>query len=382
MQYAPIPYADPVEAAMRLNPDLSLACFCPAALAAQSRRFLAGFPGLVTFAVKANPAPEVLETLAAAGIGAFDVASLAEMAAVRAAVPNAVLHYHNPVRSAAEIAGARGYGVASWSVDSAEELSKIAPGPEDEIAVRLALQVGGSAYDFGSKFGARPARAIDLLRQVAASGARASITFHPGTQCDDPGAWVTYVHAAARVAQVAGVRLHRLNVGGGFAGNRDGHAPEIESVFDAIRVAVAEAFDTPPALVCEPGRGMVSEAVTLVTRVKAIRADRSVFLNDGLYGGLAEMRDMTAPRRVLVIGPEGRARRGKPLARTIFGPTCDSVDRLPGEVALPADLAEGDFVFWPGMGAYGAALNTGFNGYGISGTVTVERSLPEAGQPS
>ena len=37
--------------------------------------------------------------------------------------------------------------------------------------------------------------------------------------------------------------------------------------------------------------------------------------------------------------PEGIRRRGIPTPRTVFGPTCDSVDRLPGELALPADLA-------------------------------------------
>lgn len=376
MQYNPDPYANPVDAATRLTPDAPIACFCPQALTAQARRFQSGFQGLTSYAVKANPRREVLETLVAAGISTFDTASVEEMRAVRAVAPGAALHYHNPVRSRAEIAEARRMGVVSWSVDDAGELAKIAPGPGDEIAVRLALKVPGAAYDFGTKFGVGPDRAAALLRAVAASGARASITFHPGTQCGDAAAWSAYIGAAAGVARAAGVTLYRLNVGGGFAANRDGRAPDLEHVFATIARDAAQAFEVPPALVCEPGRGLVSEAVTLITRIKAIRGDGSVFLNDGLYGGLAELRDMAAPRRLRSIAPDGRARAGRPLPRVLFGPTCDSVDRLPGEIGLPEGLREGDFILWPGMGAYALALNTGFNGYGIAQTVTVIAGLP------
>lgn len=375
MQYNPDPYADPVDAAVRLNPDAPVACFCPQALTAQARRFQSGFQGLTSYAVKANPRREVLETLVAAGISAFDTASVEEMRAVRAVAPGAALHYHNPVRSRTEIAEARRMGVVSWSVDDAGELAKIAPGPGDEIAVRLALKVPGAAYDFGTKFGVGPEGAVALLRAVAASGARASITFHPGTQCSDAAAWSAYVRAAAEVARAAGVSLHRLNVGGGFAANRDGQAPDLEHVFATIARDAAEAFEVPPALVCEPGRGLVSEAVTLITRIKAIRGDGSVFLNDGLYGGLAELRDMATPRRLHSIAPDGQVRKGGPLPRVLFGPTCDSVDRLPGEIDLPEDLREGDFILWPGMGAYALALTTGFNGYGVAQTVTVAAGL-------
>ncbi|MGY3438162.1 MULTISPECIES: type III PLP-dependent enzyme [unclassified Marinovum] len=380
MQFDPAPFADPVTMAARLAPDLPVACFCPRALGAQARRFRRGFPGLVTYAVKANPTPEVLETLVAAGIRAFDVASVGEMRAVRAACAKAVLHYHNPVRSTAEIATARSVGVAAWSVDSLSELAKIAPGPGDEIAVRLALKVPGAAYDFGTKFGVGPVAVAELLRAVVATGARPSITFHPGTQCGSAQTWGVYIKTAAEVAQAAGVTLHRLNVGGGFAAHRDGTAPDLEAVFAEISRATSAAFATPPALVCEPGRAMASEAVTLVTRIKAMRDDGAVFLNDGLYGGLAEMRDMAVPGRFSVTAPDGTPRKGPPHARRVFGPTCDSVDKLPGEVALPKDCAEGDFVFWPGMGAYGLTLSTGFNGYGVSRIVTVKSPLPVSGQ--
>ena len=120
-------------------PDRPVLYFMPARLREAVARFRDGFPGLTTYAVKANDAPAVVENLAAAGIGGFDVASPQEMAAVRALNAQAVLHYNNPVRSPAEVAAGIAAGVASWSVDDPGELDKLSAVPRDrEIAVRFA----------------------------------------------------------------------------------------------------------------------------------------------------------------------------------------------------------------------------------------------------
>jgi len=116
---------------------------------------------------------------------------------------------------------------------------------------------------------------------------------------------------------------------------------------------------------------MVADAFSLAARVKALRENGSVFLNDGIYGGLTEIRDIGAPGRVRVLSPEGVPRRAPPVARVIFGPTCDSIDRLPDPLPLPGDMEEGDYVLFDGMGAYSRSLTTRFNGYGLGGSVTV-----------
>lgn len=338
-------------------------------------RFRAGFPGLVTYAVKANPDPRVLQGLVGAGMGAFDVASIAEMQTVRQIAPDAVLHYHNPIRSRAEIAQARRFGVASWSVDRMSELDKLGPIAGLEIAVRLKLSVAGAAYDFGSKFGAEPAQAQALLEAVVQRGGLPSITFHPGTQCTDPSAWARYIEASAALAQAIGRPLHRLNVGGGFAAARGGPVPDLESAFRIIRSTAHSAFDgAPPPLVCEPGRAMVADAVTLVLRVKAV-SGATLFLNDGIYGALAEWRDLGAPGGLRVCAPDGTERRGAPRPWTVFGPTCDSLDRLDAPLSLPGDTADDDLVVIPGMGAYAAALVTGFNGYGAKTLVVCKGDI-------
>lgn len=346
------------------RPDDPIFFFCPLRLAQVAERFQSGFPGRVTYAVKANPAPEVIDGLVAAGIRTFDVASPAEMALVREHCPDAVLHYHNPVRSEAEIDAGLAQGCTSWSVDRRSELEKLRRLPAGgEIAVRLKLPVRGAAYDFGSKFGADPALAAALLRRVVELGFTPSLTFHPGTQCRTPAPWARYIQAAADVARAAGVTLHRLNVGGGFPSDRGEGPADLEAIFVAIAEAVRAAFRTPPQLVCEPGRGLCAEAFLLVLRVKAVE-EGAVFLNDGIYGGMAEWRDLGPMGRLRVITPDGLPRGGAVHDRVVFGPTCDSLDRLPDPVALPEAVAEGDYIVFEGMGAYSRALVTGFNGYG------------------
>lgn len=338
-------------------------------LAATARRFLDGFPGLVTYAVKANPDRAIIRTLLRAGIQGFDVASPAEIDLIGQLAPGAARHYHNPVRSRAEIGHAVAAGVQSWSVDSLSELDKLVAllPPGSEIAARFKLPVAGAAYDFGAKFGATPDLAATLLARIAAAGHRPALTFHPGTQCTDPGAWESYIHAAARIARAAGVAIARLNVGGGFPSHRLGAVPpDLAAIFARIDQATGAAFGAArPALVCEPGRGLCADAFALITRVKALRDGQAVFLNDGIYGGLTEFPQIGNLDRIEVLDAQGQRRQGPPLPRPVFGPTCDSLDRLPGELALPADLAEGDYVVFHGAGAYSTVTNTRFNGFGL-----------------
>src|SRR6056297_2376938 len=357
MSRLPALWATPADHVAATRTDRPCLYFSPETLQATAERFRAGFPGRVTYAVKANDALVVIENLVQAGMTAFDVASPHEMRLVRSVLPDAVLHYNNPVRSPGEIAFARDMRVASYSVDSFSELAKLADALEPrgvEVAVRLKLTVAGAAYDFGAKFGAEPATCVALLEEVARLGFTPAMTFHPGTQCEDGTAWEAYIAEAARVARAA---------------------PDLEAVFSAISGAVVAHFGADaPALVCEPGRAMVAEAFALGAGVKAIRDDGAVFLNDGIYGGLAEAVVLGAVERLEVLFPAGERRRGPPVGRVVFGPTCDSLDRLPGLVGLPEDMAEGDVVLFQGMGAYSTATVTRFNGYGEMDLVTVART--------
>jgi ornithine decarboxylase len=369
-------WTNPTEYLRHEQPENPVLFFAPAAAQAAARRFIDGFPGMVTYAVKSNPGEGMVENLAAAGIRGYDCASPFEIDLIRRLAPDAAIHYNNPVRARHEIAHAVARGVKSYSVDSASELAKLiamVPAEGTEISVRYKLPVAGAAYNFGAKFGATVELATDLLQQVAAAGYVPSLTFHPGTQCTDPKAWEAYIREGANIARGAGVTIARLNVGGGFPNHRMAAiVPQLEETFALIDRVATEAFGADrPLLVCEPGRALCGDAFALAARVKALRDGTHVFLNDGVYGALTELPMIGVIDRMEVIAPDGSPRTGEAVPRIVFGPTCDSVDRLPGELPLPADLTEGDFVIWQGMGSYSTVTNTRFNGFGDLQMATV-----------
>lgn len=369
-------WTNPTEFLRNQQPENPVLFFSPSAVQAAARRFIDGFPGMVTYAVKSNPGEEVVENLAAAGVRGYDCASAFEIDLIRRLAPDAAIHYNNPVRTRAEILHAVEKGVKSYSVDSKSELAKLielVPAQDTEISVRFKLPVSGAAYNFGAKFGATAELATELLKSVADAGFIPSVTFHPGTQCIDPAAWDAYIRTAAEIARNAGVTIARLNVGGGFPSHRlNGVMPQLEDTFAVIDRVATEAFgDQRPLLICEPGRALCGDAFTLAARVKAVRDGSHIFLNDGVYGSMVELPMIGVIDRIEVLDRDGHKRKGEPMPRIVFGPTCDSVDRLPGEIPLPADIAEGDFVVVHGMGAYSVVTNSRFNGFGELELATV-----------
>ncbi|MDP6969313.1 MAG: type III PLP-dependent enzyme [Gammaproteobacteria bacterium] len=365
-------------------PEQPLYLFHRSLLTQSISQFQQGFPGLLTYAVKANPNALIIETMLEQGVLAYDVASLAEIALVQGLAEKAgqsvSLHYHNPIKSEPAIAKAwHEYGVRSFALDDEFELEKICrqiPDPSGtELSVRFVAPVKHQVVlDLNTKFGADVKTAIKLLRQVAEAGFKASLTFHPGTQCTDEQAYVDFIACAAEIAEQAGVSLHRLNVGGGFpASYVKSFGPNLERYFDVISQAVKQYFVTPPALVCEPGRGLVNDCVSLLLKVIHRRENNSIFLNDGIYGGLLEMKmvDLGWP---LLCWRNGQLIDGPKDRFTVFGPTCDAIDVLPSPLQLPKQLAAGDYIEMPLMGAYSSASATQFNGFLSATYVTVQES--------
>jgi ornithine decarboxylase len=376
-------FDDAADVALRLAPEAPTFCYSAEVVRGRAQTFLSKFPGEVAYAVKANSDPDVLLTVAACGIDTFDVASVEEMALVRSLVPRAILHYHNPVKSRSEIAKAhRLYGCQRFAADDAGEIAKIATVIGEtrratEIAVRFRLAANGdSAHDFSSKFGATPEEAVELLRQVVAAGFVPVLTFHPGSQCLKPAAYARHIAEAARITEIAGVGLDTLNVGGGFpARYRASQVPALEEYFAVIGEAADQAFGSRrPHLECEPGRGLVAPAISLLTRVKLVKPVRKeVYINDGIYGALMEVNQMACLLPRYRVIRDGATIEGPSEAFTLYGPTCDPIDRFPVALELPADIAEDDYIEFDSLGAYGAATATRFNGYDSRDTVLVRR---------
>lgn len=341
----------------------------PKTLTQTTQAFIKHFPGLVSYAVKANSHVNVLTTLHNAGIHTWDTASPWEVAEIKRLFPNDTCHHHNPVRGKRETQALIDAGIRHFSVDSESELNTLLEHKGiEEISVRLHLDIQGGTYNFGSKFGVSIDTCMALLTTIRAHGIKPSITFHPGTQCLNVDAWTVYLSACSQIVEQAGP-IHRINVGGGFPCDRGDDTFSIESWAQSLRQAAEHNVPNIP-LVCEPGRGLVGNSWALVTRVRARRTNDTVFLNDGIYGGLSESISLNAPTP-LVFSAKGEL-KDNTHPFTVFGPTCDSVDRLPNTVMLPETVAEDDIVLFPGMGAYSWVTATQFNGFGPKDIVTID----------
>jgi ornithine decarboxylase len=375
-------FADAEEMAARLRPEVPVYCLRPALFRRAAERFLGRFPGRVLYAVKANPQGEVLDLLYAAGIRHFDTASLGEIALVSGRFPEATSYFMHPVKGEAAIRDAyQVHGVRHFVVDHADELDKIvrvlggAP-PDLAVMVRLATPGPGALFDLSGKFGAGPGPAAALLRAVADAGCQAGLCFHVGSQCTEPTAYRRALELSGKVVASAGVALAWLDVGGGFPSAYDAPVPALESFLRAIDEGLGRLG--PPSdcvVMCEPGRALVAEAVSVVAQVQH-RRDQALYLNDGIYGSLSGTKIGTV-YPVRLLRPSGPA-AAQTAAFTIYGPTCDGLDVLGYPFVLPRDARPGDWIEVGMLGAYASALRTDFNGFRPERVVAVADDGPAA----
>jgi ornithine decarboxylase len=366
----------------RTRPSDPLLCLRPAAIAGAAQRFVDFFPGDVLYAVKCNPEPRVLRALWAGGVRHFDCASLAEVALVHKLLPAGEIHFMHPVKSRPAIRDAFDvYGVADFAFDSADELAKIlqetvpvglvGDPPVLGLFVRLALPKGSAVYDLSGKFGAALDEAIELLRAARPHAARLGIAFHVGSQCLEPEAYARATALAAEAIASCGVPVDIVDIGGGFPVSYPGMAPPPLGDYIAAIEAGGAALPGDVRLWAEPGRALVAAGGSVVMQVQLRRGDM-LFVNDGVYGNLSDAGALgfRFPARRIRLG-EAEDAETRHADFALFGPTCDSADRMRGPFRLPADMREGDWIELGQLGAYGACLRTGFNGFGRTDLIEV-----------
>jgi ornithine decarboxylase len=317
----------------------------------------------VYYAVKANPAPEIVRLLVALGAG-FDVASPGEIELCLAAgaAPER-LSYGNTIKKPADVALAYRLGVRRFSFDAEDDLSNLARlAPGSVVACRFLVDAPASGTPFGLKFGCSPESAERLLERAAELGLRPALCFHVGSQQCDPQAWVAGIEQASAIAEALsskGIVLESLNVGGGFPVRYQEPAPSLDECASAIRSALAPGH---PPLIIEPGRVIVATAGTIHASVVSIaeRDQRWVYLDVGRYNGLAETENEYIPYRLTTSRP---STPDGPVV--LAGPTCDGDDVLYQHTPyrLPLGLRPGDQVEIHDAGAYTASYSSvAFNG--------------------
>ncbi len=368
-------YPDASAVVRALSPDEPVILNRPHAAARAARFFVEKFPGTSLYAVKANPAPELLRVLWDAGVTHYDVASIAEVRLVRATLPQAVLCFMHPVKARSAIAEAyKVHGVRTFSLDSHEELAKIVEATDQaedlRLCVRLRVSSEYSELSLSSKFGIDLADAAPLLQATRQVSDWLGVCFHVGSQAMTPFAYVQALERVRAAIVDAAVTVDIIDVGGGFPSIYPGmEPPPLEDFFGAIhRAAESLPVSYSSELWCEPGRALCAEYNSLIVRVEKTRDDE-LYINDGAYGALYDAAHVgwRFPVRCLSAG-----RAEAQAAYSFYGPTCDDADYMEGPFMLPADIKAGDYIEIGMLGAYGAAMKTAFNGFGQAEALEAE----------
>lgn len=359
-----------------LNPILPVYCVHPARLAEAAREFLSGFPGRTLYAVKANNDPTVIDALYDAGIREFDCASLAEIDLVASRYTDAKCYFMSPVRLPGDAESAYGrHGVRHFMVDSLEAIADLVaevPAQECVIFARMAVSHASAVENLSSKFGAAPESISKILDQIRSFGGEPALAFNVGSGVRSPDGYRYALDVAASVLSQLSAPVRLVDIGGGFPRSYPGFdVPPLADFFAAVRgglrnLPLAENAE----LLAEPGRALCATGMSTVVRV-LLRKEDSIYINDGMYGAFWELRFDGHKRHPARAFRDGARLDGPEKPFTVFGPTCDSTDRLPEAVALPASIRAGDHVEFGLTGAYSLSGRTSFNGFYSSQVVTI-----------
>ena len=327
----------------------------------------------IYYAVKANPAHQVLERLV--GLSShFDAASVEEVeACLDAGAKPAAISFGNTIKKVSAIRRAHEAGVTMFAFDSREELEKLARhAPGARAYCRILVENEGADWPLSRKFGTTIESARELMLEAGDLGLDPyGLSFHVGSQQTTTRA---YEVAIGKVAMLftdlteAGVNLRMMNLGGGFPTRYRDEVPEIDRFGNAIMNAMTEHFGNAlPDMVIEPGRFVVADAgvvqaeVVLVSQRDKNDPVRWVYLDIGRFGGLAETEGESIKYRITT--PHDGSAMG-PVA--IAGPTCDGADIMyeKSNYRLPLALTSGDRVELLSTGAYVTTYcSTRFNGF-------------------
>ncbi len=325
----------------------------------------------IFYAVKANPAPEILKLLADLGSN-FDCASVQEIDMARAAGASADrISFGNTIKKERDIAAAYQRGINLFAVDCEAEVDKVArQAPGAKVFCRILCDGEGAEWALSKKFGCEPTMAVDVLDHAHRSGLTAyGVSFHVGSQQKNPRAWDSALASAAEIFRTLfdrGIELKMVNLGGGFATKYLEEIPGEGEYGKAIDESIRAHFGNRiPETIIEPGRGMVGNAGVIKSEVilisqKAKDDIRWVYLDIGKFNGLAETMD-EAIRYAIESD-----RNGEAVPCVLAGPTCDSVDVMYEKTPypLPINLEIGDELLIAGTGAYTTTYSAvAFNGF-------------------
>ena len=328
----------------------------------------------VYYAVKANPAVEIIDLLKDKGSN-FDIASIYELDKVmNQGVSADRISYGNTIKKSKDIRYFFEKGVRLFATDSEADLRNIAKAaPGSKVYVRI-LTEGSTTADWplSRKFGCQTDMAMDLLILARDLGlVPYGISFHVGSQQRDISVWDAAIAKVKvifeRLKEEDGIVLKLINMGGGFPANYITRTNSLETYAEEIIRFLKEDFgDDLPEIILEPGRSLIANAgilvseVVLVARKSRTAVERWVYTDVGKFSGLIETMDES------IKFPIWTEKKGEMEEVVIAGPTCDSADIMYEhyKYGLPLNLAIGDRMYWLSTGAYTTSYSAvEFNGF-------------------
>ena len=333
------------------------------------------------YAVKANPAPEIVQTLHKAG-ASFDVASFPEFMEVYSNIKHLPakerqdyvwdkIIYANPIKPKETLEALDKYKPL-MTYDNLEELKKIKRhAPNAGLVLRLRVPNTGSMVELSSKFGCDTGEAVDLILAAFRMGLTVEgLSFHVGSQCTNFENFVQALNIAAEIMKEAKSRGHEikiLDIGGGFPVPYDPQVKPLASLAKKINAEIDRLFAKDIEILAEPGRYIVATAATAIARVsgKAHRDGKPCYyIDDSVYHTFSGIIFDHCQYGIHAF------KRGAVEVATVFGQTCDGMDTITQSAELPK-LEIDDLVYSPDIGAYSNASSTHFNGFAPAKVVHV-----------
>jgi len=328
----------------------------------------------IYYAVKANPHPEILKLLADMG-SYFDIASIYELDEVlKIGVSPDRISYGNTIKKEEDIKYAYEKGVRLFATDSSSDVKKLAENaPGSKVFFRILVEGGEADWPLSKKFGAHPDMIYHLIIKAKNLGLTPyGISFHVGSQQRDVGQWDSAISQCKYLFDAAkseGIQLKLLNLGGGFPTQYLIPTNKLPVYTTEITRRLKEDFGEEfPEIMVEPGRYMVGDAGTIVTKIiliskkSVLNQYEWIYLDCGVYNGLMETLDESIKYPIFTEKENSAGKKEYVLA----GPTCDSFDTLYQnfKYLLPSNLKDGDKLYFLTTGAYTSTYSTiAFNGF-------------------
>jgi ornithine decarboxylase len=330
------------------------------------------------YAVKANPAAEIVRTLYKVG-ASFDVASMPEFEIVHENIKNLPakqrqdyiwdkIIYANPIKAVKALQELDQYKPLV-TYDNEEEIRKIKKhAPHAGLALRIKVPNTGAMVELSSKFGAPPGEAVNLMLKAQDAGLGIEgLSFHVGSQTTNFQNFVQAIQLARGIFDEAasrGLNLKLIDIGGGFPAPYDAQVKPFKELAATLNSELDRLFPRTEIL-AEPGRFMVATAATLVASIvgKATRDGKlCYYIDDGVYHTFSGVifDHCKYPVKPLSLA---KHRKGATQICAVFGPTCDALDTISLSEELPGNMELGDLVYSPNIGAYSQASSTWFNGF-------------------